>query len=87
MKIMSFPSAEGIHDLNAIDGAIVLEIFGQQDATASLLCRSQNQSIPKRKCMQPVEINRCQDVCHLGNDYIEFRKYFDLPPREGRIDI
>src|ERR1700674_2594916 len=31
--------------------------------------------------MQPVEINRCPDVCHLGRDDIEFRKYFDLPPR------
>ena len=37
--------------------------------------------------MQPLEINRCQDVCHLGSDYIEFRKYFDLPPRERRIDV
>lgn len=37
--------------------------------------------------MPPVEINRCQDVCHLGNDYIEFRKYFDLPPRARRIDV
>jgi hypothetical protein len=81
-KILSFPSAEGIHDLNAIDYAIVLKIFGEQNATSSLLCRSQNQSIPKRKRMQAVEINRRQNVCHLGNDDIEFRKYFDLPPRE-----
>jgi hypothetical protein len=47
-------------------------MLGQSDATASLLRRSEHQSIPKRKRMQPVEINRCQDVCHLGRDYIEF---------------
>jgi hypothetical protein len=75
-RTASFPKrislAERVHDLNPIDFTAFLEMLGQSDATASLLRRSEHQSIPKRKRMQPVEINRCQDVCHLGRDYIEF---------------
>ncbi len=86
-KTRSFPLSERVHDLNAIDLAIFLEIFGQQDAASRLSGRPQNQRIPKRKPVQPVEVNGGEDIADGRSSYIELGKYFDLPARNAGIDM
>jgi len=82
-----FLGLEGIHNLNAINCATVLEIFRQQNAAASLLSRSQNQRIPKRKRMQPVEIDGCENIRNLRCGHIKLGQQLHLPARDARIDM
>ncbi len=77
--------SERIHDLNSIDLAGVLKIFGQQNAAAGLLGRPQNQRIPKRKPVQPVEIDGSEDIGDFRSGYIEFSEQFNLATHITRI--
>lgn len=77
---------ERVHDLNAINLLAVLEIFGQQYATASLFCRSQNQGIPKGKSVQPVKVDGGKNVSQFWRGDIKLRQNFDLAPCDVGID-
>ena len=68
--------------MKTIDFSAIFKIFGQKHATAGLFSGANHKSVPERKSMEPVKIDRCQNICHLWNDYIELRKDFDLPTRD-----
>lgn len=85
-KILSFLSSERVYDLNPIYLAAILEIFSQQNATATLFGRSQDERIPKRKPVQPMEIDGRENVRNVWRGYIKLGKNFDLATRDMGID-
>jgi hypothetical protein len=85
-KILSFLSSEWVHYPNPVNLAAILEIFGQQNATATLFCRSQDEGVPKRKPVQPMEIDGCENIRNVWRGDIKLCQNFDLAARDMAID-
>jgi hypothetical protein len=78
---------EGVHDTNPIDFPGFLQIFREKDATAGLLGRPQDQSVPEGKPMKAVEVDGSEYVRDLGSRDIELGQQFDFPARNLRINM
>ena len=78
---------EGIDDANAFEFAVFLEVFGKKHGTAALLRSAQDQSIPERNAMKPVQVNRCQNVRKIWGNHVKFCQELDLTPSDILGDV
>src|SRR5271169_2043245 len=62
---------ERVHDLNPIHFTALLKVFREKNATTGLFGGSQNQSIPKRKPVQSMEVNGGEDIGNFRGGDIE----------------
>ncbi len=83
----SFPLSERVHDLNPIDFATFLKVFGKQNTATGLLGRAQNQSIPKGQPVQSVEIDGSEDIGDVWSGNVELGQHLHLAARDAGIDM
>jgi hypothetical protein len=71
-------SDKRIDDLNPINNATWLQIFGVQYATRRLFGSAKHKSVPERESMEAMEIDRSKYVIEVWNDQVKFGQQFDL---------
>ena len=69
---------EWVYDVNAIDLSRFLHVFRENYATASLFGGPQDQGIPERKPVEPVQVDSGKNVRDLGCSDIELSQQFDF---------
>ncbi len=62
--------------MNSLHLSRCLQVFGEENPTASLLSHAQDQSIPERKSVEAVKVDGWQDVSKLGSSNVELAKQF-----------
>ena len=67
-----------IDDLNPINNATRLQIFGEQYDAGRLFGSSKHKSVPERESMEAVEIDSSEYVVEIWNDKIEFGQQFNF---------
>jgi len=80
-------ATERIYDSNTIDFAAMLEVFRKKNTAAGLLGRAENQSIPKRKSVQPVEVNGSKNIGNNRSGDVKFGQQFHFAARGAGIDM
>jgi hypothetical protein len=76
-----------IDDPNAVDFLTVLHLFCEQNVAPSLPGHAQDQSIPVRKTVQTVHIDRCENVVDGWLGDTESRKDLDFVASNSRIQF
>src|SRR5215469_1890387 len=71
-------SDKRIDDLNPINSATWLQVFGVHYGTRRLLGSAKHKSIPERESMEAVKIDRSEYVVEVWNDQVEFGQQFDF---------
>src|SRR5260370_16974544 len=62
--------AERVDDLQAVDGAGVLHVFGEEDGAARLLGGTDDDGVPQRKVVKPVQVDACEDLTPIANHHV-----------------
>jgi hypothetical protein len=75
-----------IYDVNPIDLSRLLHLFRENYATASLFGGPQDQGIPERKPVEPVQVDSGKNVRDLGCSDIELSQQFDFAASDTRIN-
>jgi hypothetical protein len=81
------PLKEWVYDVNAIDLSRLLHVFRENYATASLFGGPQDQGIPERKSVEPVQVDSGQNVGDLGCSDIKLSQQFDFAASDARINV
>ena len=79
-------SKKWIDDSDAVDRLAVLHVFGQKLAAAGLLCRVNNERIPKRKTVETMQVDGRQDVLGGRLNDMETREHINLMACQPRIE-
>src|SRR5260370_38878890 len=59
--------AERVDDLQAVDGAGVLHVFGEKDGAAGLFSGTDEDCVPERKVLKAVRVSGSEDVVDIRN--------------------
>jgi hypothetical protein len=70
--------SEGVYDFQPVNVSHVLHIFGENHAASGLFGCPKNQSIPERKPVEPVQVDRGENIGYLGGGDIEFGQQLNL---------
>jgi hypothetical protein len=81
------PLKEWVYDVNAIDLSRFLHVFRENYATANLFGGPQDQGIPERKPVEPVQVDSGQNVGDLGCSDIKLSQQFDFAASDTRINV
>jgi hypothetical protein len=81
------PLKEWVYDVNAIDLSRFLHVFRENYATASLFGGAQDQGIPERKPVEPMQVDSSQNVGDLGCSDIKLSQQFDFAASDTRINV
>ena len=72
-----------VDDLQAVDGAGVLHVFGEEDGAAGLFGGTDDECVPEGKVVKAVQVDSGEDVRHIGNSNVELGEQFDFAASDG----
>lgn len=76
---------ERVLDPNAVDFLCPLHVFRNKYAAPRLFGRTQNQSIPKRKPVKAMQVDRGENVGDFGSGHVELGEQFNFAAGNARV--
>ena len=76
---------ERVHDLQAVDVAGVLHVFGEKYGAAGLLRGTDHEGVPEGEVVEAVQVDGGKNVGNLGRGNVELGEQLNFAAGDGRV--